>query len=159
MQHSRKQAHGLLIFWLCRINLPEDAILLFQSYMCQKELCVRRALPVCDVYLRKSGAVMKQRREIRHAVNTLKAGICRNFADNIGKTGHNVGICFFAEDDGWGWGIRLYYCVTAVKPAASKAPPEPCFQIGSNPHHVKKHQPRKWLVLFWQRMRDSNCTE
>ena len=28
--------------------------------------------------------------------------------------------------------------------------------IGSNPLHVKNTQPRMWLGVFWQRMRDSN---
>ena len=43
------------------------------------------------------------------------------------------------------------------RPAASKAPLDPCIQIGSKPYPmIKKHQPQKWLVFFWQRMRDSN---
>ena len=28
--------------------------------------------------------------------------------------------------------------------------------IGSNPHQVKNTQPRMWLSVFWQRMRDSS---
>ena len=29
-------------------------------------------------------------------------------------------------------------------------------EMGSNPHQIKNTQPRVWLSVFWQRMRDSN---
>ena len=40
---------------------------------------------------------------------------------------------------------------------ASKAPPEPCIQMGLNLHLVAKRKPHQMVWLsFWQRMRDSN---
>ena len=39
---------------------------------------------------------------------------------------------------------------------ARNSPPDCCIQMGSNPHQVKNTQPRMWLSVFWQRMRDSN---